>query len=49
MEGQDEGNGRVEASPAKKKQKVHTDSTPRIVEVNNTEDVTEITPLDSKA
>ena len=34
---------------AKKKQKIHTDSTPRNVEVNNTEDVTEIPPLESEA
>ena len=34
---------------AKKKQKIHTDSTPRNVEVNNTEDVTETPPLESEA
>ena len=32
---------------AKKKQKIHTDSTHRNVQVNNTEDVTEIAPLES--
>ena len=34
---------------AKKKQKIHTDSTHRNVQVNNTEDVTEIAPLESAA